>query len=294
MSQRRNDLLTTRQLADSLGVSESSVKRWIDDGEIAAERTRGGHRRIAIADAMRFMRSRGLQPSGIASPTSRGAPAFGPVDELAAADFERALVDDDLDLARAIVSGRYLSGADVAAISDGLVRPALERIGELWKCDRAGIMIEHRAVDGCVILLRELGGWIPAPPADAPRAIVCGGPGDPYLLPPLLASLVLRERGFDARSLGPLTPFETMVIACSRHSARLGAISVSVPQSVRPLSEWRACAEALAREGTRLVLGGRCADAALIRVVEPAAHCTTMTELAAYASGLLHGTKKVV
>lgn len=291
MSQRRTDLLTTRQLADSLGISESSVKRWIDDGEIAAERTRGGHRRVPIAEAMRFMRSRGIRPTSDAATTGGGAPALGPVDERASHEFEQALVADDLGRARAIVSGRFLSGADMAAIADGLVRPALERIGELWKCSRSGIMAEHRAVDACVTLLRELGGWIPAPPSNAPRAVVCGSPGDPYLLPPMLAALVLRERGFDARSLGPFTPLETMALACSTYSARLGAACVSVPQSSRVLREWSDLARAADDAGTRLVLGGRCVDAALIKATAPSAHCASMGELAAYASGVLHGLR---
>ncbi len=292
MSRRRTDLFTTRQLADSLGVSESSVKRWIDDGEIAAERTSGGHRRIPIADAMRFMRSRGLRPASDPGAPHGSAPAFGPVDEQAALEFEQALVADDLDRARAIARGRFLSGADIAAIADGLVRPALERIGELWKCDRSGIMAEHRAVDGCVTLLKELGGWLPAPAATAPRAVVCAGPGDPYLLPPMLASLVLRERGYDARSLGPSTPFETMALACSRYSARLGAVCVSVPQSPRQMRAWTELAHALANHGTRLVIGGRCAGAALVKALQPAVLCASMSELAAYASGLLDGAPK--
>ncbi|MBM4113327.1 MAG: helix-turn-helix domain-containing protein [Phycisphaerae bacterium] len=292
MSQRRTDLLTTRQLADSLGVSESSVKRWIDEGEIAAERTSGGHRRVPIAAAMRFMRARGIRPTDGSMPTHGSTPALGPVDDRSSQDFELALVADDLDRARAILSGRFLSGADLASIADGLVRPAFERIGELWKCDRAGIMAEHRAVDGCITLLKELANWIPRPDADAPRAVVCGAPGDPYLLPPLIASLVLRERGFDARSLGPFTPLETMVLACTRHSALLGAVSVSVPQSSRQAHEWAEFSSAISRAGARLVIGGRCVDPVLAKAVQPAVVCSSMTEFAAYASGLRHGAPK--
>jgi len=37
--------LSPRELAEALGVSESSLKRWVDAGKIAASRTEGGHRR---------------------------------------------------------------------------------------------------------------------------------------------------------------------------------------------------------------------------------------------------------
>ena len=47
-------LLSPREVAVALGVSESSVKRWVDLGELAALRTAGGHRRITRAEAVRF------------------------------------------------------------------------------------------------------------------------------------------------------------------------------------------------------------------------------------------------
>ena len=33
-----------------IGVSESTLKRWVDAGHIRAEKTAGGHRRIAATD----------------------------------------------------------------------------------------------------------------------------------------------------------------------------------------------------------------------------------------------------
>ncbi|MEO6025381.1 MAG: helix-turn-helix domain-containing protein, partial [Candidatus Binatia bacterium] len=50
-------VLSTRSLAHALGVSESSIKRWVDDGTIRSARTVGGHRRIPRVDAIRFVRA---------------------------------------------------------------------------------------------------------------------------------------------------------------------------------------------------------------------------------------------
>ena len=49
-------LLSPRELADAIGASESSLKRWTDGGLIVATRTAGGHRRIPLAEAIRFIR----------------------------------------------------------------------------------------------------------------------------------------------------------------------------------------------------------------------------------------------
>ena len=49
-------VLSPKELAQAIGVSESSLKRWADEGLLRATRTAGGHRRIPLAEAIRFLR----------------------------------------------------------------------------------------------------------------------------------------------------------------------------------------------------------------------------------------------
>src|SRR5215211_2356769 len=49
-------LLTPKDLADAIGASESSLRRWVDSGRVKMSRTAGGHRRIPLAEAIRFIR----------------------------------------------------------------------------------------------------------------------------------------------------------------------------------------------------------------------------------------------
>ena len=51
------DRYSPRNVAQALGVGESTVKRWIDAGRMAADRTLGGHRRVALDEVLRFVRS---------------------------------------------------------------------------------------------------------------------------------------------------------------------------------------------------------------------------------------------
>lgn len=48
-------LLTSHEVGDLLQVNPSSVKKWVNDGRIAAFRTPGGHRRIRVADLLAFL-----------------------------------------------------------------------------------------------------------------------------------------------------------------------------------------------------------------------------------------------
>ncbi|MBN8525321.1 MAG: helix-turn-helix domain-containing protein, partial [Planctomycetes bacterium] len=68
-------LLSPRDAARALGASESSLKRWVDAGELAARRTMGGHRRIPASEVLRFARAQGIVPR---DPSPLGRAAAGP------------------------------------------------------------------------------------------------------------------------------------------------------------------------------------------------------------------------
>src|SRR5215203_2961037 len=105
-------LLTTKELAEALGASESSMRRWTDSGAIRTSRTVGGHRRIPLSEAIRFVRETRATIVRPAAGSSSGRPTSE--DEL----FD-SLNDGDAARARGLVLGLYLDGSSLAAIFDG-------------------------------------------------------------------------------------------------------------------------------------------------------------------------------
>src|SRR4051812_22165986 len=55
MSSRR--YLSPPSVAAALGVGATTVKRWVDEGVLPAQRTVGGHRRILLRDVLRLARA---------------------------------------------------------------------------------------------------------------------------------------------------------------------------------------------------------------------------------------------
>lgn len=280
-------LLSTRALARAVGVSESSIKRWVDDGTIRSTRTVGGHRRIQRADAIRFVRDTRatvVAPHilGLAVPVGPKAPTVAS----AGAVLTDLLLRGAEHEARAVLEGLYVAGEPLAAILDGPLRAALEHIGTIWREDRAGIFLEHRAVQICVRALSQLSTLVPAT-ADAPAAVGGAVAGDPYMLPSIAAALVLAGEGFDAVNLGADLPASSLAEAMTRLDARIVWVSMSTATDTPALGrELASLVEAAAARQTHVVVGGRAATKVPLHGAPNLYAGSSMAELAAFARGL--------
>jgi MerR family transcriptional regulator, light-induced transcriptional regulator len=283
--------LSPKALATAIGVSESSLKRWADEGRLAVERTAGGHRRIPLAEAVRFIRRSGMTlvrpellelPDGVVTGIHGAAARETAVDR-----FHDALVADRSAEARSLLLSLYLGGASLAWLCDDVIRGGLVRIGDLWRHDARGVFLEHRAIETCTRALVQLRLLLPAAAAEAPGAVGGAYEGDVYQIPSAMAALVLAGAGYRAENLGADTPAAALVAAQQHHCPRLIWLSFSTPPG-----DIREAGRALGRlvaasRGAALVVGGRGA-AEIVLPEGPGVHrLGSMAELSAFARGLL-------
>ena len=293
-----------------MGVSESSVRRWVDAGKVKLSRTTGGHRRIPVAEAVRFVRELRLTP---VRPDLLGLGEVASISPIgggdARAEEERlyqALAEGDRGLARGIMLSWYLDGRSLAALFDGPLRGAMQRLGELWMHREEGILTEHRASEIVAEAVSSLRAALRPPAADAPVALGGAPSGEFYLIPSLLASVVLAEAGFRDINYGPNTPPRLLATAAEETDARLVWVSIStIPvarddapaagggQRESALSrDLRDLARRLRSRGATLVLGGRHAREYIPRQQENVIEMQTMAELSAFAAGLVARTSQ--
>ena len=274
-------LLSTRELADALGVSESSLKRWVDAGKIVASRTEGGHRRIRLAEAMRFIRASG-------TPLLR--PEILDLPEVAEVQTKQErlvgyLLEGNGVGARGWLMARYLEGASIAELCDGPIREAMHALGELWKHDECGVFVEHRGTDACLQAVSQLRSML-EPPAEAAPVALGGAPaGDPYLIPSQLATMTLTEVGMRAVNLGPDTPVAAFEGAVAAHSPQLVWTSISTPIAParsKSLKDWY---ESLPASVT-VAVGGQQASG-LGKLPARVRRVHSMVELADVAAGVI-------
>ncbi len=291
-------MLSTRDLADALGVSESSLRRWANDGVIRVSKTAGGHRRIALHEAIRFVRQTHasvVRPEKLGLPEVAAAAGagldlnnLGVVGQASMTDvlFE-ALSKGDARGSIGLVMSLYLAGQPLASICDGPVRGAMARIGTLWEHNDAGVMIEHRATDICMRAVTQVRLTMPEPAAHAPTAVGGAPSGDPYILPSLMAAAVLADLGLQDVNLGPETPADSLGRSIQEHRASLAWIAFTAPQHPPAAERYLKTVARFARERLcTVVAGGRQAATLPAPLPEPVMTMNSFSELAAFARGL--------
>src|SRR5215212_5793385 len=110
--------ISTVQAAEALGVSVSTVKRWVDEGILPAHRTAGGHRKLLRAEVLVLAREGDLPRrdlAGLLLAPEKHEPAG--VETLSAA-LLAALLRGDAGEVRSLVRRGYLSGTPVEELAD--------------------------------------------------------------------------------------------------------------------------------------------------------------------------------
>lgn len=288
-------LLSPKEVAKAIGVSESSLKRWVDEGRITASRTAGGHRRIAISEAVRLVRETGLP---VQQPEILG---LGDIDqeELAGVECDEygrvlleALKQGQASIVRGVLLSAYLAGTEIADICDGPVSFAMREIGKLWQESREGIFVEHRATDLCKQGFQAL--RLVMTEKEPCDCVALGGApsGDHHILPSLMASVVMASCGYHDMNLGGDTPCDVLADAALRYEASIVWISCTCPRKESEQTECMKAVETLRKrlpaDKVSLVVGGAQTPVQVKRgCIEGVQYFQTMSELAAFAKGCL-------
>lgn len=287
-SRSSNRDLSPRQVAEAIGVSASSLKRWCDRGDLETTKTAGGHRRIPLAAVVRFLRERGYDAK---RPDLLGLPAGAKLDARSTDEVlpqvVEALAEGDEARLGALFTGLYLANRSLASIADQFLQPAFAEIGRRWEAGELEVYREHRAVVIARNALSQLRALMPAAAADAPLAVSATLEGDPYLLPISVIELVLREVGWRSIVLGPNHPRETLCAALRELRPRLVCINVSfIPDREQLQADVAAIYSLATQLGIAVAIGGGRIDDELRRGLACTAHCASMAELASLARGL--------
>jgi excisionase family DNA binding protein len=282
------EFVSTVEAAKALGVSVSTVKRWVEEGILPAQKTVGGHRKLLLADVVELARQGKLPARDLAglklSFSKDRLPSAATLEE----HLYPALLAGDAATIRSILHGAYRAGMQLEVIADQAIAPAMRQIGADWEHGKIDVMHEHRASQICAAALFELKAVLEARSARN-RPLAVGGTlaGDHSVLPSLLAQMVLLDSGWEAINLGPNTPLESFRRALEELSPRLIWISLShLDDESAFVRDYRMLYDQAERAGVAVVIGGRALGETLRASIPYTAYGDSLGHLAAFARTL--------
>ncbi len=289
MNDLESQTFSPKELAAVVGVSQSSIKRWVDAGHIVVTRTAGGHRRISRSAALHFIRSKKMR---VIRPDLLGIPDLADVDQplestpLSGEFLHSLLMSGNIAQVRRVVTAAFLSGTDAAALFDSPITDALSRIGDIWKTDQRGIYLEHGATTAFVEVISQLAALIGVPDDRAPLALGGAPIVDPHIIPSQMVSTVMLESGWRTLNMGPATPTHALRDACEAHQPDLVWLAVKSRLSRDQIDELAELASSLGDQNIEVVVGGREIERTRDLWPETARIVLTMTDLRSYATHL--------
>jgi excisionase family DNA binding protein len=257
-------ILSTVDVARLFNVTETTVKRWADEGTLKCQKTPGGHRKFPVRNVIDFAEKNNFEPTGaLTMPDHDGLGSAIQVailrrdfPALVRAFIEKALSPDRSDL-HTFFSFLYEHRIQLWEIYDLVLRPGMAEIGERWMKGEIGISQEHRAsYETLDALARLQAGILIKPQTEESVLFACLG-DELHEIGLRCASYLFEAEGWTTHYVGARTPPPDIVTALGELKPSVVALSItnaSDPAQLR--QDITGVALAARSRNIRLILGG--------------------------------------
>jgi diguanylate cyclase (GGDEF)-like protein/excisionase family DNA binding protein len=151
ITSRNNDAwISMGEAAATLGVSASTLRRWTDDGRLAAQRTAGGHRRFSVADLKRAAAAESRMKLNLPEPDNRVFPELG-----ATLDAQGG------ELIEVVATGLYERSCPGWFRMDRARRPLRQWVDAMSRAFKSGAQDDGLAATARLVRVAEIGGASP-------------------------------------------------------------------------------------------------------------------------------------
>ena len=231
-----------------LGIPVPTIRSWERRyGFPTPARTQGQHRRYSVdeIDELRKLRdeiTRGHSAREAVDIVRHEAEGGRPRTELFDRFLKAAMQLDPAGLREALTEGAGSIGVE-QTIRD-VALPAMREMGSRWQAGVCETDHEHLATEAVRVWIAREAAMAPPPFRPFPLVLACG-PKDLHTIGIEAFGVVLARRGWSIRTLGPLTPVDSLVAAVRAAEARAAIVTSQRSVSRRAAVEAIEAAEAL-------------------------------------------------
>jgi methanogenic corrinoid protein MtbC1 len=278
----RTKWISPKNYALRVGVSESTVKRWCDQGMIECRFTFGGHRRISIVvDNEQFVGSNDLRLQANFSKRlfTRKTTSLGK----AKSQLMQSMIDGNTFDCFLMTRSALRRQRNASEFFDNVLCPIMRELGRLWETGEIDVFQERQACSTMKLALAAIATPEPTNLSSQPLAIGATLEGNHYELGALSVHHTLQNFGWTSRYLGANLPLVSWLKACEHFLPKLAWISFSHSEHSEsfleacPKDRWRHLADRC-----KIVLGGPGLTREVIESVPHAFHSNRVSDLIKY------------
>jgi len=233
---------TTRELAQMWNVSESTVKRWADIGELKCYRTPGKHRRFTLDNISEFQTTKGFEATGILIGQDCEFPDLDTfLNQKKSDKIREALlflaVNNQASRIRELFERLHIRGVSLAEIYDEVVLPVLRTLEQNLQNQQVSFG-QYRVA--CNNLETGLSYFFPKTVRRRPNGntALCAAPDSSRVLLVNASVRVLEIEGWECLNLGHNVPFSAMAEMVEKEPVNLVCVNMSNQQTDKLAAEF--------------------------------------------------------
>ena len=227
--------ISTREVANMLSVTETTIKRWTNSGMLKCLKTLGGHRKYLLSDVESFAKENNISITGVTAPLRKDQ-----LEQLGFAVYSKnmakaadVIMEEALQGDREGVSESFMylvkNRIKLADIVDDIIKPAMEKIGYLWETKKLEVDQEHLATDTIKTALSRLTVYLPRQKEKQIKILLACPEGETHDLGLQALAYELELSGYKIHYLGANTPFRSIVNAAKAENPDYIFISACAP-----------------------------------------------------------------
>jgi len=231
-----SEFISTKEVAGLFSVTETTVKRWADEGLIPCVKSPGGHRKFRLNDIVEFAETQGYPVTGTLDPplTKKQTEVLQfaihtrNYHKIAEVFFDEALQADSEGVFQLL---EYLSKHNIklSTLADEVLRPPMVRIGQLWENGKIRADQEHRASHAVTEAMIRLVPRLHRKETNGLTAMCACLEGEQHEIGLRSLAFALETEGFKVTFIGSNTPYEDLLAAIRK--ARPSLVCVSFTSS---------------------------------------------------------------
>ncbi len=199
---------TPPQLADIFEVNESTIKRWIWNGQLEADKTIGGHYRISRDQLNAFLKRYPQISKNSYIIRKYSKEKIKKIENWE--EYYKLVLINKHEEAFRLLQSVYISGNDITTIIDDYFVPVLWKIGYEYSKGDISIYEEHRMSFRINEHLSRLEQFINKKIINNKKAILLCAKGENHMIPLQMLNLVLGKNNWDTHVLGINISYEEL------------------------------------------------------------------------------------